>query len=101
MPRTRTTPEVVATAHYDTVDAFILQIAYNDDLTPNVGKTVFRYVIKGRDSSGREVSVTEEDIQWNALPAAVRTSLKSIHAKILQDAENKGYVGAGVDENDL
>jgi hypothetical protein len=101
MPRNRTTPETIATAHSDRVVLFGMRIGHSADGTPVAAESYFTYGIESLDASGNVLRKIGEDIAWSDLPAGVKTDLKAVFQKVLTDAENKGYIGAGDDEGDL
>ena len=101
MPRTRTTPTPIKTAHYDTIDIMVLQIAYDSNLQVSLPNTKFSYGITNRDAAGWPVNEVSVEIPWGELPPSVKTDLRSIFDKALLDAENKGHMGEGTDGNDI
>ena len=101
MPRTRTTPEALKTAHYDTIDLLGVQIAYNSNMEASAAGTEFIYSFSHRDAAGEVIESYQEKIPWGDLPGPVKTILRDLYSKALQDAEIKGHLGAGTDENDL
>ena len=101
MPRTRTTPTPTKTVYFDTIDALVLQVGYDNNMQLSAVNTKFLYAISNRDAVGAVVENKVEEIPWLDLPAPVKTAFKDLFAKALLDAADKGLIGAGADSNDL
>ena len=101
MARTRTTPETQEEITTDYVMQFGVVMAYNDNGTPNTDGIKFVYTVNAADANNVVVKSQVRELVFANWPAAVKTELKAIYARVLADAENQGLIGAGTDSDDL
>lgn len=64
-------------------------------------RTYLRYTIQSLDSNGVVLSVNSQAIPWTEVPTAAKQLLVNAYRKVMQDAEDKGLVGAGTDVGEL
>ena len=99
MATTLTIPEKPIT--FNAVTSELIIINYNADGTPDLNSVYFQYSVRHYNSDGDVVKTIKESIPFSEWPASFKADVKAVHNKVIIDAKNKGYIGTGVDSEDI
>lgn len=87
--------------HDQVLNQVIISLARNPDMTINMETSVLIYTVHDLLENGVEVSRAEKRILANTWPADLLAEIKTLHDRLVGDAQDSGMLEEGDDHEDL